>query len=255
MSDQIKISYSGTPKRSRETNADGLSLHTADGARKYLDASERGRFIATAGEMSPSLRTLCLTLVLTGCRISEALALSPASLFPSEGVIAFRSLKKRTSRVIMREMPVPAWLLSELLALSREREDAHCERLWHWGRVRAWQLIKSVMAAARIGPGPYASPKGLRHGFGMHAVRSGVPLNLVQRWLGHARMETTAIYLQAVGDEERQLASRMWRAGTSHPRDIGHRRDGGWEPRRDNGQGRRQMRRCHVIDDCWETQR
>lgn len=254
MSDQIKISYSGTSKRSRETNADGLSLHTADGARKYLDASERGRFIATAGEMSPSLRTLCLTLVLTGCRISEALALSPASLFPSEGVIAFRSLKKRTSRVIMREVPVPAWLLSELLALSREREDAHCERLWHWGRVRAWQLIKSVMAAARIGSGAHASPKGLRHGFGMHAVRSGVPLNLVQRWLGHARMETTAIYLQAVGEEERQMASRMWRAGTSRPRDDGHARER-WASRRHNGQRCREIVRCRVLDDrCWETQ-
>lgn len=43
--------------------------------------------------------------------------------------------------------------------------------------------------------------------------RSGVPLNLVQRWLGHARMETTAIYLQAMGDEEREIAARMWVAG------------------------------------------
>jgi site-specific recombinase XerD len=51
----------------------------------------------------------------------------------------------------------------------------------------------------------------LRHGFGIHAVQSGVPLNLVQRWLGHARMETTAIYLDAMGSEEREIASRMWR--------------------------------------------
>jgi integrase/recombinase XerD len=37
-----------------------------------------------------------------------------------------------------------------------------------------------------------------------------VPLNFVQRWLGHSRMETTAIYLQAIGDEERAIAARMW---------------------------------------------
>jgi site-specific recombinase XerD len=66
------------------------------------------------------------------------------------------------------------------------------------------------MAEAGITGGIHATPKGLRHGFGLHAVRSGVPLNLVQRWLGHARMETTAIYLQAIGTEEREIAARMW---------------------------------------------
>jgi integrase/recombinase XerD len=44
----------------------------------------------------------------------------------------------------------------------------------------------------------------------LHAIRCGVPLNLVQKWLGHARMETTAIYLQATGPEEREMAERMW---------------------------------------------
>jgi integrase len=68
------------------------------------------------------------------------------------------------------------------------------------------------MADAKIADGPHATPKGLRHGFGIHAIRSGVPLNLVQRWLGHSSMTTTAIYLQAIGDEERTIAARMWSA-------------------------------------------
>jgi len=38
---------------------------------------------------------------------------------------------------------------------------------------------------------------------------AGVPLNLIQRWMGHSRIETTAIYANAVGDEERALAKRM----------------------------------------------
>ena len=42
------------------------------------------------------------------------------------------------------------------------------------------------------------------------ARRDGVPLNLVQRWLGHASMATTAIYLDALGEEEREIAARMW---------------------------------------------
>jgi integrase len=33
---------------------------------------------------------------------------------------------------------------------------------------------------------------------------------MMQKWLGHARIETTAIYANAVGPEERAIASRMW---------------------------------------------
>lgn len=195
-----------------QTHQTILSLHTSSGARKYLDAAERCRFIAAAMAAPLSLQLLCLTLAHTGCRISEALALTPDSLRASEGVIAFRSLKKRSQFVVVREVPVPDEVLSGLVVLAGDCASTE-DRLWHWGRVRAWQLIKAMMASAGIRPGPHATIKGLRHAFGLHAVRSGVPLNFVQRWLGHASMSTTAIYLQAVGPDEREIAARMW---TSH---------------------------------------
>ena len=55
-----------------------------------------------------------------------------------------------------------------------------------------------------------ATPKGLRHGFGVHAVMCGVPLNIIQKWLGHADIATTAIYTNVLGPEERVIAARMW---------------------------------------------
>src|SRR5204862_6348136 len=58
--------------------------------------------------------------------------------------------------------------------------------------------------------GPHACPKGLRHGFGVHAVSRGIALNMVQKWLGHAQLTTTAIYANAVGEEEQSIAARMW---------------------------------------------
>jgi integrase/recombinase XerD len=67
------------------------------------------------------------------------------------------------------------------------------------------------MDAAGI-QGYHASPKGLRHGFGVAAVQASIPLNLVQRWLGHAQLTTTAIYAEAVGKEERDIAARMWQS-------------------------------------------
>jgi integrase/recombinase XerD len=59
--------------------------------------------------------------------------------------------------------------------------------------------------------GVKASPKGLRHGFGVAAVSAGIPLNLVQKWLGHAQLSTTAIYADTVGAEEKDIAQRMWK--------------------------------------------
>ena len=53
-------------------------------------------------------------------------------------------------------------------------------------------------------------PKGLRHGFGVNAFQSNVPPHLVQRWLGHASLRTTAIYGDVVGAEERGFAARIW---------------------------------------------
>ena len=78
-----------------------------------------------------------------------------------------------------------------------------------WSRMTGWRAVHDVMVAARL-EGPHASPKGLRHGFGVAAVSAGIPLNLVQKWLGHAQLTTTAIYADAVGAEEEDTARRMW---------------------------------------------
>jgi site-specific recombinase XerD len=48
------------------------------------------------------------------------------------------------------------------------------------------------------------------HAFGVGALRAHVPLNLLQRWLGHARISTTAIYAAASGPEEFAIAQRFW---------------------------------------------
>ncbi len=35
-------------------------------------------------------------------------------------------------------------------------------------------------------------------------------LHMVQKWMGHAQLSTTAIYANAVGKEEQHIAARMW---------------------------------------------
>jgi site-specific recombinase XerD len=78
-----------------------------------------------------------------------------------------------------------------------------------WRLKTAYTRIIEIMARTGIA-GPQASPTGLRHGFGMAYIEEGIPLNLVQRWLGHAPLSTTAIYADAVEEEERHIAARLW---------------------------------------------
>jgi len=58
--------------------------------------------------------------------------------------------------------------------------------------------------------GPQASPKGLRHGYGIHATSSGIQIHMLKKWMGHTSIKTTAIYANAVGEEEKAIAQRMW---------------------------------------------
>ncbi len=82
--------------------------------------------------------------------------------------------------------------------------------LWNWTRQRGWQIVKAIMLEAGVPGGPHRSPKGLRHGFGINATVCGVPLNMLSKWMGHADIATTAIYADAMGPEEQDIASRMW---------------------------------------------
>ncbi|MGE4325954.1 MAG: hypothetical protein AB7E21_07575, partial [Pseudodonghicola sp.] len=121
------------------------------------------------------------------------------------GSIAIRSLKKRkdasgSTRVFFRNVPVPAEFLDTLNTAHGIREAQRSRKkaaqvIWELGRVRVWQIVKKVMIEAGLPDAPHRSPKGLRHGFGMHA--------------------------DAVGKEEQDIAARMWRRGKGQSRPEG----------------------------------
>ena len=192
----------------------GMQLHSADGLRKYLTASERDRFLRAAEQAERPVRTLCMTLAYAGCRLSEALALTADRVDLVAGVLVFESLKKRRAGMF-RNVPVPPALLDALdmvhgiRELHGRRGKGRGMQLWPWSRMTGWRAVHTVMLAAGL-EGVHASPKGLRHGFGVAAVTAGIPLNLVQKWLGHAQLSTTAVYANAVGAEEQDIARRMW---------------------------------------------
>lgn len=194
-------------------SGEGMALFDAAGRRKYLTAEERSRFLAAAETGPRESRTLCLVLAYSGCRLSEALALTAERVDLAAGTLVFESLKKRRSG-LYRAVPVPPAIIDALDLAHDLRAVQQCPKaraavLWPWSRVTAWRRVAEVMRRAGL-EGPQTTPKGLRHGFGVQAVSVGIPLNLVQKWLGHAQLSTTAIYADAVGAEEKQIAARMW---------------------------------------------
>lgn len=183
------------------TSAD-WQVYDALGQRKYLNAQERQRFLDHVEGVADVKRALCLVLAYSGCRVSEALQLRYSQVEP--GCIIFRTLKRRKRH--FRAVPVPLFVTDLLLSMATGQGDAP---LFTIHRSTAWRWIERAMQHACI-TGPQACPKGLRHGFGMRAATGSVPGRLIQRWMGHARRETTDHYLEAVGDEERYFAARMW---------------------------------------------
>jgi integrase/recombinase XerD len=197
----------------RGQSYDGLSLFNPSGSRKYLNAAERQRFIEAAAFAEPEVRLFCLILRWSGARISEVLALTPAAIDIESGVANILTLKRRRHRIV-RQVPLPRDVLGFLdrvfkLRIAQRDPQRATIRIWRWSRTTAWRYVKAVMASADIVGAP-AMPKGLRHGFGVHALEADVPIHLVQRWLGHASLRTTTIYANVVGPEERALATRMW---------------------------------------------
>ena len=199
--------------------AQDFGLYAPNGARKYLNRAERQRVLAAIATLKPDEALFCLTLAWTGARVSEVLALTPSSFQIECSTVAIRTLKRRKHHV--REVPIPPELIAALdrhFGLSNRRRDPRGadHRLWPWHRVTAWRVIKKVMQRSRV-TGRQACPRGLRHAFGVGSLQAGVPLNLVQRWLGHARIGTTAIYANASGPEETAFAARFWHYAGSRP--------------------------------------
>ncbi|MGC9955084.1 MAG: tyrosine-type recombinase/integrase [Rhizomicrobium sp.] len=188
------------------------SLFDGRGQRKYLNSTERAAFIRVAMDAEPSTASFCLTLALTGARISEILELTGERIDVSNSAIILETLKRR-KRGIFRAVPVPAQFIKYLtdvhgLSLGEDTNASH-ERLWKFSRPTAWKRTKAVMRAAQV-PAAIAKPKALRHAFGVEAVQNRIALSLVSKWLGHTKIETTAIYAEPIGDEERALAQLMW---------------------------------------------
>ena len=99
---------------------------------------------------------------------------------------------------------------------------------WHVARPRGWlfpgldlvnpmsarQLCRAVSAAARAaGIAQRVSPHTLRHSFATHLLEQNVDIRVIQVLLGHAKLETTALYTRVAVKTIRDVTSPLERLG------------------------------------------
>jgi site-specific recombinase XerD len=73
-----------------------------------------------------------------------------------------------------------------------------CGRPWSSSQVR----MKLHATALKAGVRRRFAPHQLRHGHAVEMAREGVPINVIQRQLGHANLGVTSIYLQGIDSGE-----------------------------------------------------
>ncbi len=184
-----------------------MSLFNSYGQRKYLNQKERLRFLEITKKQSIPKRLFCQLIYFTGARIAEIHNLTKDRIDASNGTIVIETLKKRQPGVF-RELYIPEELMEELNVYCQGKAINAEGCLWPFSLRTASRYIKNLMKAAGI-EGVRSSSKGLRHGFAVHIVKK-LPLPTVSKWLGHSDIKTTVIYLDIVGEEERELARSIW---------------------------------------------
>ena len=174
---------------------------------EYLEAHQVEALIRAAP--NPRARLLFLIEWRAGLRISEALALEAHDLsldgdLPSLHVREGKGSKPR----IVPVHPELRMALTSVLEFGDVRRD---EKLIRASRATADRWIKAaasrVMELGLIPAGRKVSNHTLRHSYARHLLVSGIPINFLSRWLGHASIHPTLVYLELVPDPTGSLAS------------------------------------------------
>ena len=162
-----------------------------------LSKAEAEAFLAAARTSSATDYALACLLLLNGLRVSEALGLDAADVYP-EGEHYVAEVLGKGGRV--DKVALARRTLAALAAVTEGREagpvftDAAGERM---NRHQATRVVRRLARAAGIAKPERISPHSCRHAFVTLSLQAGVPLHRVQYAARHASPETTLRYDRA----------------------------------------------------------
>jgi site-specific recombinase XerD len=156
--------------------------------------------------LAPDLRTRTMLSLAYGCglRASEVVKLQVGDIDSGQGIIRILQSKGAKDRNVM----LPAEVLDLLRAWWRERpscKDADRPTNERWlfpsrvgrGHITARQFTRILAdAVAAAGITKRVTLHTLRHSFATHLLERGEDIRVIQALLGHAKLTTTAGYVQ-----------------------------------------------------------
>jgi len=148
--------------------------------RAYRDKGERGLLIKT--------------LFQTGARVSEFVHIKVEDFFLDEAMILITKGKGGKSRYV----PILPELAQELRTHLGTRATGHLfetNRHLPYSPRRIQQIVKATAAKAKIKKRVY--PHLLRHSVATTLLERGMPIEQIQKFLGHAKLETTQVYAES----------------------------------------------------------
>ena len=153
---------------------------------------EERRLIAHAYRRQGTRGLLIKTLFQTGARVSEFVHLQVPDVYFEEQMLLITQAKGGKQRYV----PLLPELTHELRTYLRERATGPLfvtRRHTRYSPRRIQQLVQETAVLAGITKRVH--PHLLRHSVATTLLERGMPLEQIQQFLGHAKLETTQIYV------------------------------------------------------------
>jgi integrase/recombinase XerD len=171
-----------------------------------LSPHEIGRLLEAAP--GPKYKAAMSAAYSAGLRVSEVVALKVADVDSKRMLLRIEQGKGRKDRLAM--------LSPRLLDFLRDWYCIARPAVWLFpGRdpilpMTTRQLTRAVHVAASIAEiNKRVTPHTLRHSFATHLLEQNVDIRLIQVLLGHAKLETTALYAQVATNVIRAVTSPL----------------------------------------------
>jgi integrase/recombinase XerD len=159
-----------------------------------LSRDEEQRLIQQAYKDKGAHGLLIKTLFQTGARVSEFANIKVEHLFFDELMILIDKGKGGKSRYV----PILSELAQELRTHLGERSMGYIfetNRHLPYSPRRIQQIVKATAEGAKIKKRVY--PHLLRHSVATTLPERGMPIEQIQKFLGHSKLETTQIYAES----------------------------------------------------------
>jgi integrase/recombinase XerD len=145
-------------------------------------------------------------LLRTGARIDEALMVRPIDINIELNTITLITLKKK-EKDVKRTIPLHPDLKTDIMQyyLEYNINKKSEERLFNMTRQSVDLFFKKMQKDL----GFKIHAHKFRHTFGVKAILSGVPINILQKWLSHSSIFITSIYTDITGMDTSQFMNKI----------------------------------------------